>query len=99
MTDLKQWVEKKWKCKSFPQNVTLQVFRQIRSDKTLFKKYQKAIANSERQPDDQKQAQVNRRIGKMVKRVLKAKVIGRSLPLNRKEELIETHALLEPDGP
>lgn len=96
ITTLKIWVEMKWGTRNFPKDATLQIFRHIKLDPVIFDQYNKIIMGDDGQLNEQKRAYINRRIGKMVKKVLKAKVVGRSLPLDRNIELIETHALLEP---
>jgi hypothetical protein len=80
----------------FPQTVTLDVFREIRSDERLRALYDAAIRDSRDEVSDLARDSVHRRIGKMVKAVLDARVIGRSVPLDASVELIKTHALLVP---
>lgn len=82
--------------RSFPTDVTLDVFRRIRDDAGLRKLYDQAIDDGTGAPDRHRRWSVHRRIGRIVKRRLRAKVVGRSLPLDPAVELIETHALLAP---
>lgn len=78
----------------FPQDVTLEVFKHIRDDRELRALYAQAVAAG---PDkDQAVASLHRRLGKAVKLVLNATVVGRSLPLDPEQFLITTHALLIP---
>lgn len=76
--------------RGFPQDVTLEVFRHIQSDKHLWSLYQAAVG----QDDEAARDSLHRKIGKAVKAVLGAKVVGRSLPLDPAVELIRSHALL-----
>lgn len=78
----------------FPQDVTLEVFKHIRDDTKLRALYEQALAAG---PDrEEAVASLHRRLGKAVKLVLNATVVGRSLPLDPVEFLITTHALLIP---
>lgn len=78
--------------RGFPQDVTLDVFRRIQSDKHLWSLYQAAVGPN----DEAARDSLHRKIGKAVKAVLGAKVDGRSLPLDPAVELIRSHALLSP---
>ena len=78
----------------FPQDVTLEVFKDIRDLKPLRELYDRALDSGG--DAEEALASLHRRIGKGVKLVLKATVVGRSLPLNAEEVLIQTHALLVP---
>jgi hypothetical protein len=82
--------------KHFPMDVTLEVFHRIRDDADLRRLYDQAISDDAGQPDRHRRWSVHRRIGRIVKRRLGAKVIGRSLPLDPSVDLIESHALLQP---
>ena len=46
--------------------------------------------------DERARDSLHRRIGRLVKQVLRARAVERSLPLNPTVELIRSHALLEP---
>lgn len=83
---------------SYPQDVTLQVFRKIRSDDSLLRAYKAAISDPTGTESENLKATLHRQIGLCVRRVLGAKVIGRSVELDPNIELIKTHALLEPDN-
>lgn len=82
--------------RNFPMDVTLDVFRHIRDDAGLRKLYDDALDDGTGSPDRHRRWSVHRRIGRIVKRRLGAKVVGRSLPLDPAVELIESHALLAP---
>lgn len=82
----------------YPRDVTLQVFRAIRADDALLKIYRAAITDPSGSESDNLKATLHRQIGLCVRRVLGAKVIGRSVELDPKIELIKTHALLEPEN-
>lgn len=82
----------------FPRDVTLEVFRKIRSTDSLFKTYKAAITDPSGSENDDLKATLHRQIGLCVRRVLGAKVIGRSVELDPNIELIKTHALLEPES-
>jgi hypothetical protein len=85
--------------KGFPPDVTLQVFRHLRQDRKLWRLYRSATRGADGEVDKRAIASLHRRIGRGVKVALAAKVVGRSLPLDPLEELITSHALLEPgDG-
>ncbi len=80
--------------RGFPQDVTLDVFRRIQSDKHLWSLYQAAVGPN----DEAARDSLHRKIGKAVKAVLGARVVGRSLPLDPAVELIRSHALLAPSN-
>lgn len=80
--------------RGFPQDVTLEVFREIRDDAELRTLYDRAVATGEDR--DTTLASLHRRLGRTVKQVLGATVVGRSLPLDPNEVLIQSHALLAP---
>ena len=82
--------------KNFPQNVTLLVFRHIQSDPTLSRDYAAAIRDDDGSVEKYRRQTLHRLVGQAVRRVLDAKVIGRSIELDPDVELIQTHALLEP---
>ena len=84
---------------AFPQDVTRRVFRHLRTNKKLWAKYLAAIEGKDGQADERLRGAVHRRIGKRVKAVLGAVVVGRSLPLDPAVELIRSHALLAPGDP
>jgi hypothetical protein len=81
---------------AFPPDVTLQIFRRIRDDGRLRPLYDEAIRGPGGSASRPRRASVHRRIGRLVKRRLRGKVVGRSAPLDPSVELIESHALLEP---
>ncbi len=82
--------------KGFPPDVTLEVIRRMRADTALMSAYDKAIRDTEGRIDEGAKAVLHRQIGQLVKRVLNARVIGRSTPLDPEVELIRTHAVLVP---
>jgi hypothetical protein len=81
--------------RGFPQDVTLDVFRGVRAEKRLWKLYEAATTAPDGKPSDLAKDTLHRRIGKTVKAVLDANVVGRSVELGD-DELIKTHALLVP---
>jgi len=80
----------------FPQDVTLKMFRSIRLNGRLRAIYDAAILGPDGKVSELSRDAVHRRLGKMVKAVLDAEVIGRSAPVEAGVELIRTHALLAP---
>jgi len=80
----------------FPRDVTLTVFRHIQTDPGLQSLYRSAVVDPDGSLDETARDSLHRRIGKLVKQVLRARVVGRSLPLDPAVELIRSHALLEP---
>lgn len=80
----------------FPEDVTLRVFQHIRSDPDLYAAYQNCIESSDPQRAYEMRTSLHRRIGLMVKRLLNATVVGRSLPLDPSVNLITSCALLRP---
>lgn len=80
----------------YPQTVTLEVFRDIRARKDLWSLYEAATTDEEGRPSEPLRDALHRRIGRAVKAILGAKVVGRSLPLDPEKELIRSHALLQP---
>jgi acetylornithine deacetylase/succinyl-diaminopimelate desuccinylase-like protein len=82
--------------RGFPQDVTLEVFHHIQADEHLRSLYDAATTDEDGQAVDSLRGSLHRRIGRSVKAVLGAKVVGRSLPLDPEKDLISSHALLEP---
>ncbi len=82
--------------KAFPNDVTLRVFHAIRDDPGLRSSYEQLIGARGGGINEQAKEDIHRQIGKLVPRVLGAKVMGRSLPLDPAVHLIKTHALLAP---
>ncbi len=80
----------------FPNHVTRDVFHDIRDDEDLKKLYDEAIRGEDGTVDENKKGTVHKQVGHLVRRVLGAKVVGRSLPLDPEVDLIGSHALLEP---
>ncbi len=96
LTQVRAWVQATYRSDAFPEDVTLRVFQHIRSDDRLFATYQACLASAGPANAYQMKASIHRRIGLMVKRVLNATVIGRSLPLDPAVNLISSCALLRP---
>jgi len=85
--------------RGFPRDVTLEVFRAIRDDQDLWRLYVAATRDPDGEIETSARDSLHRRIGRTVKVVLGARVVGRSLLLDPEVELISSHALLEPgDG-
>ena len=80
----------------FPQDVTLQTVRTVRDDPNLRRLYDEAIRDQAGEIDVTQKEILHRLIGRTIRRVLNADVIGRSVELDPNEELIKTHALLVP---
>lgn len=80
--------------RSFPQDVTRELFREVQTVKRLRGLYDAAVAGPDGKISEALRDVLHRRVGKMVKAVLDAEVIGRSLAINAAGELIKTHALL-----
>ena len=80
------------------QDVTLEVFRHLRGDEALRARYLAAIDRGDGFADESLRSTLHRRIGKRVKAVLGAEVVGRSLPLDPAVELIRSFALLRAPG-
>ena len=96
LRQLAQWTRETYRGKSFPTTVTLEVFHHIRDTEDLRKAYDRLLAND---VDRQAIRSLHRRIGLMVKRVLKAKVEGRSAPRNPQRDLVTTFSYLVPATP
>jgi hypothetical protein len=77
----------------FPQDVTLRVFQRIKSNQEWAALYERALSGNDR---EKVLVALHRRIGKAVRLILGAEVIGRSLPLDPAKYLIKSHALLVP---
>jgi hypothetical protein len=73
------------------------VFLHLRDSMDLRAEYDKLISDEEGNRSGIRVSSLHRRIGLMVKRVLHAEVKGRSLPLDFREHLIISHALLTPE--
>ena len=78
----------------FPQDVTLRTVHQIRDEPVLRALYDGAVSNGSGSVDPDARHVVHRQVGRMVKRVLGARVVGRSNPLDPSVHLISSHALL-----
>ena len=96
LSSLSDWVLSEFSPDCFPEDVTLKVFRHIRQAPELFARYRALIDDSDGRRDERAKGGLHRRIGKVVKNVLRARVVGRSAPLNPEEDLIKSHALLRP---
>ena len=82
--------------RGFPTDVTLLAVRAMRKDAATLADYDAAIRDAKGDVNEELRGILHRLIGQTVRRVLDAKVIGRSNPLDPCVELITTHALLEP---
>jgi hypothetical protein len=96
LKNLAAWTEKTFDKSAFPEDVTLRVFHHVRDDAALKKEYDELVAGTDSEPSRVRITSLHRRVGLMVKRVLHAEVRGRSLPLDAREHLIQSHALLTP---
>lgn len=90
------WLEGEFDPHNFPPDVTLRVFHHIRDSAALRREYEALITRADGRRDWEAVAGLHRRIGLLVKVVLGAEVIGRSLPLDPGEHLVRTHSLLRP---
>ncbi len=93
---LAQWIRKHYSKDSFPDDITLRVFHQIRDSEQLSKIYNSIIYGEKKLKNIQLMISLHRRIGRMVKMILNAKVKARSIPLDPELNLIKTYSLLEP---
>lgn len=96
LKELSAWVEYTFNKDNFPQDVTLRVFHHIRDTQELRGRYERLITRDSGDRDWDALSRLHRRIGRLVKRVLDAEVVARSLPLDPGEHLIKSHALLKP---
>lgn len=85
--------------RAFPPDITLAVFRYVRRDAYLWALYEAATADADGNPVDAHRSALNRRIGKVVKRTLGARVVGRSKVLDPDQAPIGSFALLAPVDP
>ncbi len=95
MARVRSWVISSY-ASSFPEDVTLRVFQHIRSDSELYAAYLDSIDSNDPERAYEMRTSLHRRIGLMVKRLLNATVVGRSLPLDPSVNLITSCALLRP---
>lgn len=93
---ISRWVADTYSPKDFPEDVTLHTFRHLRDTPALRKQYDRLLQNDTGTIDKKTQGQLHRRIGALVRNVLDAHVVGRSLEYDPEVELIKTHALLRP---
>lgn len=91
---LSSWLLDHYRPTSFPNDVTLLLFQHLRSSQTLLPLYEELIHGANGQPDPHQRQRLNQRIGAMVRRTLRAKVVGRFGPFTG--ELISTCAMLRP---
>lgn len=98
LMELSKWIEATFDKQAFPSDVTLRVFHHIRDTEEFRGQYNVLIKNEHGARDPSAVTSLHRRIGRLVKRVLNAEVIARSVPLNPDEHLVTTHALLVPHG-
>lgn len=97
MTGITDWLNVMYpRQEGFPEDVTLLVFRQIQVDEGMISDYDAAIRDDDGTVDERIKGSLHRQIGQQVRRVLKARVKGRSIELDPGIELIKTHALLVP---
>lgn len=96
LTQLSAFITQTFDPRSFPPDATLITVRHVRDDVGLRGPYEQAIRDAGGAVDQNQKGSIHRRIGRLVKRLLGAKVIGRSAPLDPSVELIESHALLAP---
>ena len=96
LRQLAKWTGETYGGKPFPNTVTLEVFHHIRDTKDLREAYDRLLAND---VDRQAIRSLHRRIGLMVKRVLNAKVEGRSAPRDPRKDLVTTFSYLAPAKP
>ncbi len=91
-----KWLKAKYPpLKAFPLNVTLEVFHHIRDDKKLRTLYDGIVLDRKGDKNYDALVPLHKNIGLLVKTLLNAKVIGRSLPLDPEENLIKTYSLLK----
>lgn len=95
MARVRSWVLSSY-ANCFPEDVTLRVFQHIRSDRDLYAAYVGCIDSNDAERAYEMRTSLHRRIGLMVKRLLNATVVGRSLPLDPSVNLITSCALLRP---
>lgn len=81
---------------NFPRDVTRSVFLWIRDDKKMMDMYREAVDDGNGNVDEKKVWNLNKRIGKLVKQVLKASVDGRTATPLPEDELIKGHTFLVP---
>ncbi len=88
--NLRDWIITTFDPKNFPEDVTFQTFKHIQNNQELYKIYQSLVmTKSEREV-------IHRRIGKLVKQTLNAKVKGTSARLDPEKDLIATFSFLKP---
>ncbi len=93
LDDVRAWLQSRFS-ESFPEDVTLRTFQHIRETPTLFMAYNHCIVDAVGIPDAKRRSGLHRRIGLLVRRTLKAKVYGSSLPVKSHENLISNYRLL-----
>ncbi len=91
-----KWLKAKYlPRKDFPLNVTLEVFHHIRDDRRLRKLYDSIVLDRHGDRNYDALVPLHKNIGLLVKTLLNAQVVGRSLPLEPEENLIKTYSLLK----
>ncbi|MFZ2655875.1 MAG: hypothetical protein WAX69_13170 [Victivallales bacterium] len=95
LEEVAKWVKANYPPgKSFPDDVTLLTFHHIRDDRKLRKLYDQIVLDSAGKKNYDALVPLHKGIGLLVKTLLNAKVKGRSLELDPKENLIKTYSLL-----
>jgi len=95
---LAAWTRKRHAGQDFPQDVTLTVFHHIRDTRAVRRAYDRLTTDAAGRKDREAVWSLHRRIGLLVKRVLNAEVMGRSLPHDPAEHLVTTFSLLGPSA-
>ena len=88
---ISKWIRENFTKNDFPPDITLKVFLYIKNNEDFFSTYKTIIEEG-----IESKISLHRQIGMLVKEVLNAKVIGRSIPLDPKINLIKTYSILAP---
>ena len=92
---LAKWIRKNYTVDLFPADITLQTFHYLRDTAELKKIYDKIVYPKTNEKNINAMISLHRRIGRMVKTILKAKVKSRSVPHDPEVHLIKTFSYLE----
>jgi len=96
LKELSSWLRQNYSPKSFPSNITFQTFQHIIREKRLRKQYDGIIHKGSGEKDFKALISLHRRIGRLVKTVLKADVNGRIIGLDPGKYLIKSYSKLVP---
>jgi hypothetical protein len=93
------WVTATYQPDAFPDDLILVTARHIRDTPALLEMYQAAITGEDGKPDAGRKKLLSQKLGRCVKRAVRAETFARSLQVPTKDDLISSFSLLRPSPP